>query len=191
MMSSCHYGIQFRSNAHEHVTGRFGRGTRGTLLFLARAAIWPILIRPRHAHVSLGARVGRKTYQRRQHSGLRGGNDQAIVVAFRGSEAPTTLDGLKDWLLTNANNYLILPEGRSGTDFAAAGVGTRFHRGFLDALEMIWQPLFTAVDQARRPKNGHSGSPAIVLGEHWHFWPPGGSSAVFWPCTRSSLSEHR
>ena len=70
-------------------------------------------------------------------------NDQAIVVAFRGSEAPTTLDGLKDWLLTNANNYLILPEGRSGTDFAAAGVGARFHRGFLDALAMIWEPLFT------------------------------------------------
>ena len=51
-------------------------------------------------------------------------NDQAIVVAFRGSEAPTTLDGLKDWLLTNANNYLILPEGQSGTEFAAAGVGS-------------------------------------------------------------------
>ena len=61
-------------------------------------------------------------------------DDQAIVVAFRGSEAPSSLDGLKDWLLTNANNYLILPEGRSGTDFAAAGVDTRFHRGFLDAL---------------------------------------------------------
>ena len=58
-------------------------------------------------------------------------NDQAIVVAFRGSEAPNTLDGLKDWLLTNANNYLILPEGQSGTEFAAAGVGARFHRGFL------------------------------------------------------------
>lgn len=61
-----------------------------------------------------------------------GENDQALVVAFRGSQAPTTLDGLKDWLLTNANNYLILPEGRSGTDFGAAGVGARFHRGFLE-----------------------------------------------------------
>ena len=50
-------------------------------------------------------------------------DDGSIVVAFRGSEAPTTLDGLKDWLLTNANNYLILPTGRAGTDFAAAGVG--------------------------------------------------------------------
>ena len=50
-------------------------------------------------------------------------NDKAMVVAFRGSQAPTTLDGLKDWLLTNANNYLILPEGQIGTDFAAAGVG--------------------------------------------------------------------
>ena len=68
-------------------------------------------------------------------------NDKAIVVAFRGSQAPTTLDGLKDWLLTNANNYLILPEGRIGTDFAAAGVGARFHRGFMEALHAIWEPL--------------------------------------------------
>ncbi len=29
-----------------------------------------------------------------------GQNDQAIVVAFRGSESPTSFDGLKDWLLT-------------------------------------------------------------------------------------------
>ena len=102
-------------------------------------------------------------------------NDQAIVVAFRGSEAPTTLDGLKDWLLTNANNYLILPEGRSGTDFAAAGVGARFHRGFLDALEMIWQPLFTAVDQALKTKErplwitGHSLGGALALLTAWRF----------------------
>jgi len=100
-------------------------------------------------------------------------NDQAIVVAFRGSEAPTTLDGLKDWLLTNANNYLILPEGQSGTDFAAAGVGARFHRGFLDALEMIWAPLLAAVDQAVKAKErplwvtGHSLGGALALLAAW------------------------
>src|SRR6516165_117999 len=82
-----------------------------------------------------------------------GENDQAVVAAFRGSQAPTTLDGVKDWLLTNANNYLILPEGRSGTDFAAAGVGARFHRGFLEALEMVWQPLSAKVDQALKAKD--------------------------------------
>ena len=60
-----------------------------------------------------------------------GGNDYAIVLAFRGSESPTSLDGFKDWLLTNAKNFLVLPEGRAGTDFVAAGVGARFHRGFL------------------------------------------------------------
>src|SRR5262249_25222686 len=49
-------------------------------------------------------------------------NDKHIVVAFRGTESPTTLDGLQDWLVTNAANFLILPEGRMGTDFAAAGV---------------------------------------------------------------------
>jgi hypothetical protein len=102
-------------------------------------------------------------------------NDTAIVVAFRGSESPTTLDGLKDWLLTNANNYLILPEGKSGTDFAAAGVGTRFHRGFLDALEMIWEPLFAATEQAMKTKErplwvtGHSLGGALALLASWRF----------------------
>jgi triacylglycerol lipase len=102
-------------------------------------------------------------------------NDQAIVVAFRGSEAPTTLDGLKDWLLTNANNYLILPEGQSGTAFAAAGVGARFHRGFLDALAMIWDPLFAAVGQAMKTKErplwvtGHSLGGALALMAAWRF----------------------
>ena len=104
-----------------------------------------------------------------------GENDQALVVAFRGSQAPTTLDGLKDWLLTNANNYLILPEGRSGTDFAAAGVGARFHRGFLEALEMVWEPLSASVDQALRAKDrplwvtGHSLGGALALLAAWRF----------------------
>jgi hypothetical protein len=56
-----------------------------------------------------------------------GVNDQAIVAAFRGSQAPTTLDGLKDWLLTNANNYLILPEGRK--DQGAPAVEYRSQSG--------------------------------------------------------------
>jgi triacylglycerol lipase len=100
-------------------------------------------------------------------------NTDSIVIAFRGSEAPTTLDGLKDWLLTNANNYLILPEGRAGTDFAAAGVGARFHKGFLEALEMIWQPLLTAVNEAikanERPVwiTGHSLGGALALVAAW------------------------
>jgi pimeloyl-ACP methyl ester carboxylesterase len=99
--------------------------------------------------------------------------ENALVVAFRGSQAPTTLDGLKDWLLTNANNYLILPEGQIGTDFAAAGVGARFHRGFLEALNEIWEPLKKAVSElveaSDRPLwvTGHSLGGALALVAAW------------------------
>src|SRR5262249_54049453 len=42
-------------------------------------------------------------------------NDEHIVTAFRGTEAPTCIDGLKDWLLTDAANMLIQPQGDLGT----------------------------------------------------------------------------
>jgi triacylglycerol lipase len=96
-----------------------------------------------------------------------------IVVAFRGTESPTTIDGLKDILLTDAMNLLVVPEGRLGHDLAAAGVGARFHKGFADAIADIWPPLVAALEQEMkrcdRPVwiTGHSLGGALALYAAW------------------------
>src|SRR5262249_22563930 len=64
----------------------------------------------------------------------------------------TSIEGLKDWLLTDAANMLIQPQGDLGTDFAAAGVAVRWHDGFMRALADISDPLLEAV-QAERKKS--------------------------------------
>jgi len=52
---------------------------------------------------------------------------------------------------------------------AAAGVGARFHQGFVDAIAEVWEPVYAAVDQelkaAERPLwiTGHSLGAALAL----------------------------
>jgi len=81
-------------------------------------------------------------------------------------------------------NLLILPEGRLGTDFAAAGVGAKFHQGFVNAIADIWDPVYQAIDAEMKA----SERPLWITGHSL-----GGALAVLaaWLCTRKFQSVHQ
>jgi triacylglycerol lipase len=102
-------------------------------------------------------------------------NADHVVCAFRGTESPTSLDGFKDMFLTDAMNLMIIPEGQLGSDLAAAGVGARYHQGFVNALADIWEPVYTATSAHLKENDrplwitGHSLGGALALLAGWMF----------------------
>ncbi len=91
--------------------------------------------------------------------GVQGKN---IVAAFRGSEAPTTEAGIRDWVDTNFDHKMVPPEADS--PYADLGVDAQLHSGFYKAVDAVWKQLSDTI--AKRIKD---------IGDDYTIWLTGHS----------------
>src|SRR5262249_17248915 len=117
-----------------------------------------------------------------------GSDAQNVVVAFRGTQDPRTLDGVRNWLL-NASIWLTEAGHLPGAgNFQEVGAGARFHRGFLAALLGLWDQFGDFLVQ--EPGAG-AGRPQKRLWVTGHSLGGALATLAAWRCPRRNLDVYR